>query len=228
MQAHSILNDFSSFSGLTLNQSKTKALKMGKHTEEEEIPFNTTDKVKILGIVFSNSVRAQNIEDNWVSKLDKMHKMIKSWSSRDLSLHGKMVIIKTFLISQYVFIMQSVGLPDKVLTEINRTLYKFLWQRKYSNRKAFEKVRRKVMENNYQEGGLKMINMNVFQTCFYLQWLGRLYKSEDENWNLIPIWHFNKLANDKSIFDINCRPGNMKGLDKIKSDFWKKKFFVPI
>ena len=222
MHARSILENFSSFSGLTLNQSKTKALKIGKNNEEEEIPFNVTDKIKILGVVFKNNVRAQDIEDNWVSRINKMKTIIKSWSARDLSLHGKIVIIKTFLISQYIFIMQSVGLPDKVLNEINRTLYKFLWQRKYSNRKAFEKVKRKVMESEYGKGGLKMINVNDLQTCFYLQWLGRLYKSDHENWSLIPKWHFSNLANEKSIFDINCKPSSLKGIENIKSDFWKK------
>ena len=56
---------------------------------------------------------AKFVEDNWVGRLDKLQKMIKNWSARDLSIHGKVTIVKTFLVSQFNFIMQSVGIPEK-------------------------------------------------------------------------------------------------------------------
>ena len=54
---------------------------------------------------------------------------------------GKIVIVKCFLVSQLIYIMQSVGLPEKVLIDVNRLFYKFIWQKRFSNRKAFEKVK---------------------------------------------------------------------------------------
>ena len=215
-----ILNSFSKFSGLKLNLQKTKSLKIGVSVNDEDIPFETTEKIKILGITFQNDIRARNIEENWKGRIEKMTSLIKSWSARDLSIHGKITIVKSFLVSQFTFVMQSIGLPDKVLTEINRQMYKFIWQRRYVNRKAFEKVKRKTMESDYSEGGLRMINIINMQKCFYLQWAGKLCTSQNENWTYIPIWHLSKMTNDKNVFEINCRSKELKN-EKIKSEFWR-------
>ena len=51
-QALKIINEFTSFSGLSLNMHKTKALRMGRGLEEENIPFELVNKIKILGIYF--------------------------------------------------------------------------------------------------------------------------------------------------------------------------------
>ena len=58
---------------------------------------------------------------------------------------GKVCIVKIFLISQFVYIMQAFIIPDDVLTEVNRLLFRFLWWKKDCNRKAFEKVKRAVV-----------------------------------------------------------------------------------
>ena len=55
-----------------------------------------------------------------------------------------------FLASQFVYVMRSIGLSQVVLNKINSILYKFLWKRKHSNKRAFEKVKRKVMEAEYK------------------------------------------------------------------------------
>ena len=88
-------------------------MKMGRQKAEQNLPFATTDKIKILGIYFQKDKMAKHIEDNWNSRLEKLYNLIKVWSRRDLSMHGKIVVIKTFLISQFSFVMQSIGLPEK-------------------------------------------------------------------------------------------------------------------
>ena len=72
---------------------------------------------------------------------------------------GKIVIVKCFLVSQLIYVMQSIGLPEKVLIDVNRLFHKFIWQKRFSNRKAFEKVKRVIMEGNLEDGGLKMVNV---------------------------------------------------------------------
>jgi hypothetical protein len=148
---------------------------MGTQIAEQNLPFTVVDKIKVLGVYFERDKMAKYIEENWNSKIDRIYSLIKDWSKRDLSVHGKIVVVKTFLVSQLVYIMQSIGLPQAVLTRIHRILYKFIWQRKHSNRKAFEKVKRKIMETEYKEGGLNMINILDFQKYLYLQWAGRLF-----------------------------------------------------
>ena len=69
---------------------------------------------------------AKEIENNWNSKLERLQSIIKGLSKRDLSIQGKVIVVKTFLVSQLVYVMQSIGLPRLTLQKINRLLYKFL------------------------------------------------------------------------------------------------------
>ena len=221
-QALKIINKFKKFSGLSLNMHKTKALKIGRSLAEDDIPFEIVEKIKILGIHFQADKMAKHIEDNWLSRIAKIQRNIKEWEKRDLSIHGKIVIAKTFLISQIIFVMQSIGLPETVLKQINTILYKFLWQRKHSNRKAFEKVKRRTMESEYAHGGLKMINIIDMQKLFNLQWAGKLFHAAKENWSLIPRWHFRKIVNKGEIFNLNIKPKQIKVLTEIENEFWKE------
>ena len=52
------------------------------------------------------------------------------WGRRNLNIVGKIGINKTFLISQLVYIMQALVIPDHVLTDINRLLFRFLWRKR--------------------------------------------------------------------------------------------------
>ena len=61
-----------------------------------------------------------------------------------LSIVVKRCIIQTILISHPVYVMQALVIPDHVLTEINRLMFRYLWRKKQKtncNRKAFEKVK---------------------------------------------------------------------------------------
>ena len=71
------------------------------------------DKIKILGIVFENGKRAIDIDENWTGRIEKLTRIIQLWRKRDLSIMGKILIVKCFLVSQLIYIMQSIGLPEK-------------------------------------------------------------------------------------------------------------------
>lgn len=216
-----IVNKFTQFSGLKLNVNKTKIMKMGCQNIPDNLPFECVKKIKVLGITFCSWTMARNVEENWTERIEKLNNLIKSWSARDLSIHGKVVIIKTFLLSQFNFVMQSIGLPEKILININQIMYKFVWQRKFSNRKAFEKVKRKILQKDYNEGGIKMVDMFVEQHCYYLNWAGKLASNTKENWSVIPNWHFNHLTGKLSVFNINCRVKMFKQWGTIRNKFWE-------
>ena len=226
--AMEILNDFSKFSGLKLNMSKTKALIMGDAEPDNNIQIEYVNELKILGIMFNQKKMAIDIEENWKGRLEKLDEIIKRWHRRDLSIQGKIVVVKTFLVSQFVYVMQSVGLREHVLQTINTKLYKFIWQRKYSNKRAFEKVKRTIMESGHEKGGLNMANMLENQKIFYLNWIGRLYNSQDknENWSAIPKFHVNEVSRIDNLPRLNCTRREVKGACDIQNAFWKEVILV--
>ena len=70
-------------------------MKIGHHIQDDIVtPFEIVDKIKILGIVFENGKRAIDIDENWTGRIEKLTRIIQLWSKRDLSIMGKIVIVK--------------------------------------------------------------------------------------------------------------------------------------
>ena len=59
-------------------------------------------------------------------------------------------------IYHYNYFYYNFTILKKKIKELNTVKYKFLWNKKG------DKIKRKVMINNYSEGGLKMINITSF------------------------------------------------------------------
>ena len=130
------------------------------------IPSNTPiscarGKVYALGVLFSNSeINESNI--NFREKIEKMNNIMSSWSARNLTLVGKIAILKSLVVSQIVYLLSSLPSPPGVIKEINCLLYDFLWDSKG------DKIKRTEMINEYNKGGLKMIDLQSFNELLKL------------------------------------------------------------
>ena len=224
-QALKIVEDFSMFSGLLLNRSKTEAMSIGKDISGDSVDIRwikKDDYLKILGVYFNSTERISNIDKNWNEKLEAIIRLIKSWEKRNLSIIGKIHIIKTFLLSQLTYIMQSLVLPDDVLKKLNTILFKFIWKKKYSNRRAFEKIRRDVLCGDYENGGLKMINAFDMQNAFIIKWVKNVYCNKWASYSCIPVMYYEKLGYDFSVLRSSVRSKHFTGFNEIRSQYWKK------
>ena len=154
----------------------------GKHKKGkiQDIPMKGV--VNILGIFFSAESEASLLEENWNTKLDNLIRSIKQWENRNPTLYGKVILAKTLLLSQFSHILQVLALPQNILTRINTVVYRFLWKRKYNNKKAFEKIKRSVLSLDFEEGGLKMINIENQQKMFLTKWSAKLIQEKDTFW----------------------------------------------
>ena len=135
--------NFQNSVALISTEKKTEGMWLGraKYSKEtvEQIRWNVGSSViKILGVYFSNTTRASNIAENWNSRIEKILRIIKLWEKRNLSLLGKVNIIKTLLLSQFVYIMQALTIPEDILKSINTILSKCLWKKIITNKKVFE------------------------------------------------------------------------------------------
>jgi len=61
------------------------------------------EPIYALGVHFSYN-QELTIEKNFFDKLNKLKQMLNVWSSRDISLYGRINIVKTTAISQISFI----------------------------------------------------------------------------------------------------------------------------
>ena len=113
-------------------------------------------------------LRLPKTNKNWTNRIEKINQIISQWYKRNLSLLAKVCITKSLLISQVIFILQFLSLPDEVLTKINTIIFRFIWKKKYTNTKAFEKRKRKTVYKPIGKGGLIMINIEDMQESFLL------------------------------------------------------------
>ena len=64
--------------------------------------------------------------------------------------------------------MQAIVLPEKILDEVNRIIFRFIWRKKECNRKAFEKVKRSVMCNKYEKRGIRSFRSENYAGKFFV------------------------------------------------------------
>lgn len=226
VNALNLVMKFTEISQLKINKTKSEAMWIGsmKNNIEQHCNITWKNEIKVLGIIFRNDKTASEIKENWTKRIDKIEKIISLWQKRNLNIPGKLCIIKSLLISQLVYPMQALIAPTDILNRINTILFRFLWKKRYSNTKAFEKVKRTVICNMREEGGLNMINIIDMQSSFTINWINQLIKDSSAKWKYIPLSLFDHLGQSKTCFKASVTVNKVKGLEYIRSSFWKQAF----
>jgi len=120
---------------------------------------------------------------NWDSKIQQCQRLIKHFNTRQLTMISK---IKTYLLPKFIHLFQSLEVSKECESKINQMFYTFLWNGK------IERIKRKTVVLNYENGGLSMIYTRQFITSIKLKWLVNLIKTQtDVNWQTIPTFYFN-------------------------------------
>jgi len=130
--------------------------------------------IKALGVYFTYDQKLLK-EKNFIERLDSIKKLINIWPSRGLSIYGKVTKIKSFLIPKFVYICFLPTTPREILNKLNQLLFKFLW-------KGTGKVTRMSVINNYENGTLKMIDLESMVKSLSLAWLKQLFNDSNATW----------------------------------------------
>ena len=185
----SLFNEYerlSKMSGLELNADKTELMLLGAHPEEKSFNVNylnqtysilSNEKIKVNGIFFQRNERQMRME-NVDSVLNKIDKCLKQWSRRSLSTLGKILILKTFGISQIIYLMQSMCLENVHYKKLNAMLYKFIWNRHYQAAKAPERVKREIVNTPLKLGGFGMLDIIALDDSIKIKALARLMSTQ--------------------------------------------------
>ena len=159
---------------------------------EVNLKWNQNGKFKLLGIsfdLFANDKTLANFKNN----IDKIKYLLNSWIYRDLTYVGKITVIKSLALP---ILIQSLTVlpnpPDNVFKEIENTFFSFLWNKKP------DKIKRKTIIGNYEEGGLKMPHIESFCMSLKMMWIHRLIDPLNISpWKTLIMDHFNRFGGDK-------------------------------
>jgi len=147
---------------------------------ELDINFNWNPLTfKALGIIFS--LNMSDIPDlNYSTRLPLIKKIINTWSRRTLTPFGKITVIKTLIVSKLVYLFSNLPDPsDDFMLELEKILFNFLWNGKN------DRINRKTVCQDYDAGGLKMLDIKSFLLSLKLSWLKRILLNEGKVSNIV-------------------------------------------
>ena len=209
-------------SGLQLNADKTEVMRLGTADQmsyhilymNTQYVIETKNKIKINGVVLQREESAL-ADENVQLALAKMDKFFRVWSRRNLSTLGRILIVKTFGISQLIFLMQSIELKSNHYKTVNALIYKYIWNRHYLAAKAPERIKRDILNKSIKLGGYGMLDVTALDESLKLRAIGRLLTSHHPFLTLLR----NKCSFE-DFFDPMCPPGiesvTSKGIKLLK------------
>ena len=143
-------------SGSKLNRGKTQALFYGPWTATEKTGLPLTIKqtdFKILGVKFD---REGEGTENWPDMVGKVRQRLGYWGLRGLTIEGKVLIIKAVILPLLLLVSSVFIPPRRVLLEMERALFYFLWGSKW------ERLKRTEMKKTKEKGGKGVPDLHLF------------------------------------------------------------------
>ena len=148
-----LIQDFSSHANLQINRKKTTILSNNKHLSDEikkHLPeAKYPHEAKILGIRFS--LIFSTLKQNCSCLTGIIKGIADSHKHRNLSMHIKLLLIKTLLLPHITITARVFQCLRKTQMSISKILNKFLWSPSY-----FEPISRITLSKIPQHGGIGM------------------------------------------------------------------------
>jgi hypothetical protein len=204
-----ILNKFEQYAGLKLNKTKTEAMWVGKDKNNTDTPLEIkwVNRIHSLGIFFSYDTDYV-VQKNFTDKIKDFKRILDIWMQRDLSLIGKITILKSLAFSKIIYQCGVFTSPPNFVEQINDIAYKFIWNNKP------DKVKRMTIIAEYEKGGLKMLDINSFLKAQKVMWVKRLMSTEQGSWKALPMLFLNDFMGINTFkCNITCKtkPTNFPG-----------------
>ena len=178
-----MLYTFYNMSGLKINIENTKAIWIGALSNSERKMCGdfqldwTQGPFKSLGVNFATEVWDLNTNDI----LTKVKCVLKQWTKREITLIGKIAIIKSLALSKFVHLFISLPDPPKeVFKQLERMFYNFIWNN------GPDRLKRKILTKNLAAGGLRMVHLYSFTKALKITWLRRiLQQTGNTTWSTL-------------------------------------------
>ena len=187
---------FNKCSGLEINFEKTECMFLGNHVSSMAatvISFKNIcvkHTIKILGVYFTYNV-SQRKKLNFDEILRSIKEKLQMWKWRDLTILGRIQIVKTFLIPIFMYRAGLICVQKDIVTEVNKLLFKFIWKGK-------DKVKRLSLISDLDKGGLKAPHLESIIKSQRIMCCKKFAENQQSNWKII-LSHYMKNVGSKLI-----------------------------
>ncbi len=199
---------FTKISGIKLNMPKTEIMIIGDKEKtkkqfkikynEEVITITSQDSVKICGITYSND-KEVSYDENILKKIIKMERQLNIWRQRNLTLEGKILLVKCFGLSQLIYSLQATHIRPQEIKLIENIIYKFIWNIPTNAKQTSGKIRRETLQAPVEGGGLNAPNIKSLNDALKYKHLLRCLNNEH------PIGHLTRYKLQSLNFSCNTQ-----------------------
>ncbi len=112
---------------------------------------------------------------NFERPLQKAKSVMSHWQKQSLTLDARILVIKTFVFSVFVHVLNTVYITTQQL-EKKKLINDILWQ-------GQNKVKQSVMVADYIQGGLKMFHVKNIVHELRVKWMHRLSEDKGLTWS---------------------------------------------
>ncbi len=175
MQAMNIAETFSKASNAKINREKTNILQVGEvnltRNEKQQLADYLCDEVKILGIYYGKY--KDKIKLNYDRVLNKCRKLCDLYKGKVQSIHGRKLIITTFIYPQLWYVGACIHPTKRYMKEFEKILTQFLW---YPRRSC--PIKTKLLYYPENKGG---INLMDFRLRLTNQMIYKIHETLNQN-----------------------------------------------
>ena len=123
-------------------------------------------------------------------------------------------MIKTFALPKLIYPLTVLeNIPKETISLIKKNIFNFLWDNKP------DKISRKTIIQNYENGGLKMIDIDFFINSTKAGWVKRIVNNANNgDWKHIYLKQLERIGG-KLIFECSINIKDLNKTHKFKSNF---------
>ncbi|KAJ4767870.1 RNA-directed DNA polymerase (reverse transcriptase)-related family protein [Rhynchospora pubera] len=182
---NSLLNHFGKASGLKMNPEKSTfwASRACDQAAVHRVMNNLQASVaegedKYLGAVIEGGRSGMKTGK---MLLEKMRAKLNGWRAQMLSHVGRMVMIKSVLMSLPVYYMSMECVPKSIVKQMNSLMARFFWGKPAEGR-YMAPIAWKTICQPVEEGGLDVRDLNIFCEALFMKLVWDVISNEEKLW----------------------------------------------
>jgi hypothetical protein len=163
---------FGELSGLKINMDKTHIMVVGREWEGPEVieGIRVQKECRLLGIQID--YKGKNIHCNWEKCKTKIQGLINYWNQFNLTLIGRVLVAKTFLLSQVSFMLGIIPIDSNTAKSIEGMIERFaIGKLQIAQDRIYNKI---------EQGGTGLLRISELNTAMKSAWVNR-WKREGQD-----------------------------------------------
>ena len=156
-----------------MNENKTLIIYLGPWKQKNENPLGFCqegDCFNVLGVFVGRDER-KKMEMNFQKKIDKMTATFNFWQTRNISLLGKMNIVKSLGMSNLVYSLSNTNCSNHLLEKAHKAINQFVWNKKPP------RIKHSSLIMNIESGGMGMPDIKCINKALRLAWIARILEN---------------------------------------------------